>query len=197
MAKSQIKNEQSRILSDKKYTLREYTFDFLPANQTKWETHTREVFDRGHAAAVLLYNSAKNTVVLTEQFRYPVYLVNKQDTSIEVCAGLLDGDSPEACAIREAYEETGYKVSNLEAMGAVFTSPGVLTEKIHLFLAAYDETMSVGSGGGLEEEQEHINVLELSVDRAMKMVESGEICDAKTVLLLQAVQRKNTQKGIL
>ncbi|MFL1895697.1 NUDIX domain-containing protein [Aquimarina sp. 2-A2] len=195
MAKSQIKNEQSRILSDKKYTLHEYTFDFLPANQTKWETHTREVFDRGHAAAVLLYNSAKNTVILTEQFRYPVYLVNKQDTSIEVCAGLLDGDSPEACAIREAYEETGYKVSNLEAMGAVFTSPGVLTEKIHLFLAGYDETMSVGSGGGLEEEQEHIKVLELSVDRAMKMVESGEICDAKTVLLLQAVQRKNAQKA--
>ncbi|WP_378186714.1 NUDIX domain-containing protein [Aquimarina sp. W85] len=192
MMKPRVKNEKNRVLSSNKYTLREYSFDFLPESSEAWEHHVREVFDRGDAAAVLLFNKLNRTVILTKQFRYPVYLVNQQNSSMEVCAGMLDGDSPRQCAIREALEETGYQLSDLESLGAVFTSPGVSTEKIYLFLSEYNEAMKVTSGGGVKEEHEHINVVELSLEQAIEKVQNGSICDAKTILLLQAAQIKYT-----
>ncbi|WP_432222128.1 NUDIX domain-containing protein [Flavobacterium sp. TMP13] len=183
----EIKNIQ--LLSDNYYILNKVTFGYK--TETVNETHNREVYDRGNGAAILLYNSAKKTVILTRQFRLPTYLNgNASGMMIEVCAGLLDQDNPEACVIREAEEETGYRVTKVDKVMQTYMSPGAVTEILHLFVGEYNEQMKISEGGGLEEEQEHIEVLELSFDEAFAMIESGEIVDAKSILLLQHAKIK-------
>jgi len=181
--KVQIKKIE--LLSDNWYTLRKYTLDYQRSDGT-WEEQQREAYDRGNGAAILLYNRVKKTVVLTRQFRLPTYVNgNESGMLIEACAGLLDQDGPEACIQREAEEETGYKLSQVQSIGEMYMSPGSVTEILHLFVAEYSEEMKTGQGGGLDEEQENIEVLEIPFDEAMRMVEKGEIKDAKTILLLQ------------
>ncbi len=183
----EIKNIQ--LLSDNYYILNKVTFGYK--TETVNETHNREVYDRGNGAAILLYNSAKKTVILTRQFRLPTYLNgNASGMMIEVCAGLLDQDNPEGCVIREAEEETGYRVTKVDKVMQTYMSPGAVTEILHLFVGEYNEQMKISEGGGLEEEQEHIEVLELSFDEAFAMIESGEIVDAKSILLLQHAKIK-------
>jgi len=150
-----------------------------------WQEQTREVYDHGSAAAVLLCNPAAGNVVLTRQFRYPVHRNGDDGCLIEVCAGLLDGDSPEDCARRESEEETGYRPSALIHAFAAYASPGSLTEKLDCFIGLYDETARVAAGGGLHHEGEDIEILELPFETALAMISSGGIIDAKTIMLLQ------------
>lgn len=186
----EIKITETKLLSDNWYVLNKVTFDYTKS-EGKTESHIREVYDRGNGAAILLYNSTKKTVVLTRQFRLPTYLNgNKTGMMIEVCAGLLDKDNAEQAVIRETEEETGYRLSKVQKVIETYMSPGSVTEILYLFVGEYDETMKVNEGGGLDAEQENIEVLEYTFDEAYTMIESGEITDAKTIMLLQYAKIK-------
>ncbi len=154
-----------------------------------WQTQEREVYDRGNGAVIFLYNKVKQTVILTKQFRLPTWFNGNPDgMMIEAPAGLLDEHDPEECIRRETEEETGYSVTNVHKIMEVYMSPGSVTETLHFFVAAYSDAMKTGKGGGLEKEQENIDVLEVTFDNALKMMRSGEIKDAKTIMLLQYAQ---------
>jgi len=177
-------------LSDNWYILNKVTFSYQKENE-KVQTHVREVYDRGNGAGILLYNSTRKTVILTRQFRLPTFLNgNQTGMMIEVCAGLLDEDNPEECIIRETEEETGYRIKKVEKVTQTYMSPGAVTEILYLFTGEYDESMKVSEGGGLDAEQENIEVLEYTFDEAYAMMESGEIVDAKTIILLQHAKIK-------
>jgi nudix-type nucleoside diphosphatase (YffH/AdpP family) len=177
-----VKNVE--ILSDRHYRLNEVDFDYRRGNG-EWQTQKREVFDRGHAATLLPYNVASRTVVLTRQFRLPPYLAGHDDFMIEAAAGMLDDASPEERIRAEAEEEIGYRLHDVRKVFEAFMSPGSITEKLHFFVAEYDAAMRVGDGGGLAEEGEDIEVLELPIDAALAMIADGSIIDAKTIMLLQ------------
>ena len=161
-----VKNIQSQLLSDDWYTLKKYTFDLRRRDGT-WQRQSREAYDRGHGAVVLLYNRRKQTVVLTCQFRMPVYLHDGCGMLIEAAAGLLDSASPEARIIAEAEEETGFRITQIEPVFRAFMSPGSVTEKLWFFIAEYQDEDRVSRGGGVEEEGEDIEVLELPYHRAL------------------------------
>lgn len=191
MSNPKYKIQKTELLSDNWYILNKVTVDYQKKDGS-WDTQVREVYDRGNGAAILLYNKAKGTVILTRQFRLPSYLNgNKSGLMTEVCAGLLDEDNPEACIIREAEEETGYRLHSVKKIFEAFMSPGAVTEILHYFIAEYDSSMKVSSGGGLEHEHEEIEVIEIPFDQAYVMIESGEIKDAKTILLLQYAKIHN------
>ena len=173
-----------RVLSDEHHTLKSVTFEWR-RRDGEWQTQTREVLDRGNAAALLPYNRAQRTVVLVRQFRYPAYVGGHDDLLIEAAAGLLDDETPEARIRAEAEEETGYRLGHIRKLFEAFMSPGAVTEKIHFFVAEYDPAMKIGSGGGIASEGEDIEVLELSFDQALAMIGDGRIADAKTIMLLQ------------
>ncbi|WP_369012644.1 NUDIX domain-containing protein [Flavobacterium anhuiense] len=186
----EIEITETKLLSDNWYVLNKVTFNYKKENE-KVESHIREVYDRGNGAGILLYNSTKNTVILTRQFRLPTYLNgNKTGMMIEVCAGLLDKDNAEQAIIRETEEETGYRLKKVQKVIETYMSPGSVTEILYLFVGEYDESMKVSSGGGLDAEQENIEVLEYTFDEAYAMIESGEITDAKTIMLLQHAKIK-------
>ncbi|NHF59492.1 GDP-mannose pyrophosphatase NudK [Flavobacteriaceae bacterium TP-CH-4] len=185
MKNSRIRNIRKELLSDNWYTLNKFTFEYRKEDGT-WETQQREAYDRGNGAAILLYNKKKRTVVLTRQFRMPTYVNGNEDgMMIEVCAGLLDGDHPEDCIRKEVEEETGYQIHDVQKVYETYMSPGSVTEILYLFIGAYEDRMKVGEGGGAEHETENIEVLEVSFDGALGMMRSGEIKDAKTMMLLQ------------
>ena len=185
MKNDRIKIRATEVLYDNWYTPNKVTYDYRKKNG-EWETHEREAYDRGNGAAILLYNKAKKTVILTRQFRLPSY-VNGNDSGmlIEVCAGLLDRDNPEDCIRKETEEETGYRVKRVKKVFEAYMSPGSVTEILYFFVAEYDHAMKVSEGGGLLEEQENIKVLELKFEEAFRMISTGEIRDGKTILLLQ------------
>jgi nudix-type nucleoside diphosphatase (YffH/AdpP family) len=186
-----IKIQKTELLSDNWYILNKVTFDYQKKDDS-WITQKREVYDRGNGAAILLYNKKQKTVILTRQFRLPTYLNgNETGMMIEVCAGLLDQDHPEQCIIRETEEETGYRLTKVTKIMETYMSPGAVTEILYLFVGEYDQSMKVSDGGGVEHEQENIDVLEMSYDEAYAMIESGKITDAKTIMLLQYAKIKN------
>ena len=186
-----IKIQKTKLLSDNWYVLNKVTFDYQKKDDS-WITQKREVYDRGNGAAILLYNTKEKKVLLTRQFRLPTYLNgNQTGMMIEVCAGLLDQDNPEQCIIRETEEETGYRISKVDKVMETYMSPGAVTEILHLFVGKYDQSMKVSEGGGLEQEQENIDVLEMDYDEAYAMIASGDIKDAKTILLLQHAKINN------
>ena len=182
---SKVKNIKKVLLSHNWYTLNKIVFDYQMPNGD-WVKQEREAYDRGNGATVMLYNKEKRTVVLVSQFRMPTYL-NGNDSGmlIESCAGLLDGDDPETCVIKEAEEESGFRVSKVEKIFESYMSPGAVTEVLHFYIAKYDDGNKVSSGGGLAEEQEDITVLEVDFEKALAMISTGEIKDAKTIMLLQ------------
>lgn len=185
MNNPKISIQKTDLLSDNWFVLKKITYQYQQDNEPA-EIHEREVYDRGNGAAILLYNSAQKTVVVTRQFRLPTYLNgNETGMMVEVCAGALDSDEPEQCVIREAEEETGYRITKVKKVMETYMSPGAVTEILYLFVAEYDASMKVHQGGGLDAEQEHIEVIEMSFDEAYAKIETGEIKDAKTVLLLQ------------
>jgi nudix-type nucleoside diphosphatase (YffH/AdpP family) len=188
MTKSTVTIVNTEILSDNWYTLRKITYRQQKGDGTT-ETHSRETYDRGNGATILLYNKQSRTVILTRQFRLPTYVNGNPDgMMIEACAGLLDKDKPEDAIRRETEEETGYKLAAVQKVFEAYMSPGSVTEILYFFIAEYSSAMKVNEGGGLEEEQENIEVLELPVDKAMQMIDSGEIKDAKTIMLLQYIK---------
>ena len=167
------------------YKLYKYIFEYQN-NHGIWETQSREAYDRGNGAAILLYNAMHKTVMLTKQFRMPTYINGNHDgMMLEVCAGLLDDDKPEDCIRKETEEETGYKIGVVSKIMAPYMSPGSVTEIVHLFLGAYEKSMKVSDGGGALEETENIEVVELLFTDAIGMIATGEIKDAKTIILLQ------------
>ena len=182
---SDINIIKTEILSDNYYVLKKVTYEYVKKDGTQ-VTQTREAYNRGNGAAILLYNTEQRTVILTRQFRLPTY-INDNTTGflIEVCAGMLDADAPEACIIRETEEETGYKVSKVQKVFEAYMSPGAVTEKLHFFVAAYAPHMKVAEGGGAAGEEENIEVLEMNIDEVMAMIPTYEIQDAKTIMLLQ------------
>ena len=173
-----------RELSKGHLKLNAVTFDWRRADG-QWQSQQREVLDRGDAAALLPYNLNDRTVVLVKQFRYPAYANGYDDLLIEAAAGLLDNASPEDRIRLEAEEETGYRLHDVKKIFEAFMSPGSVTEKIHFFVAEYEPAMRVSAGGGLADEGEEIEVLELSIDEALAMIGDGRIIDAKTIMLLQ------------
>ena len=179
---------KTEILSDNWYTLKKVTYNFLKSDG-RWQTQTREAYDRGNGAAILLYNTKTKNVILTRQFRLPSFINgNPSGMLIEACAGLLDKDNPEDCIRRETEEETGYKISHVRKVFEAYMSPGSVTEILHFFIAEYSSEMKVHEGGGIDHEQEDIEVLEIGMDKAFAMIESGEIKDGKTILLLQYIR---------
>ena len=178
-----IRNLESVTLSDNWYVLRKFTFEAEKRNGT-WEKQSREAYDRGNGATILLYNVAKKSVVLTRQFRLPTY-VNGNETGmlLEACAGLLDKDNPEVAIRREVEEETGYRLHDVKKVFEAYMSPGSVTEILYFFVAEYSEERRAHAGGGIDEEE--IEVVELAFDEALNMIERGEIRDGKTIMLLQ------------
>lgn len=191
MNNDRIKILETKLLSDNWYTLNKVTYEYQKQNGA-WETHVREAYDRGNGATILLYNKAQRTIILTRQFRLPTY-VNGNDSGmmIEACAGLLDKDNAEDCIRKETEEETGYRVSKVRKIFEAYMSPGSVTEILYFFVAEYDKDMKVSEGGGLDAEQENIEVLELDFDEAYGMIEGGAIKDGKTIMLLQYAKINN------
>lgn len=188
MTNPNIKIEETEILSDNWYTLKKVSYQYLKKDGS-WELQVREAYDRGNGATILLYNSEEKKVILTSQFRLPTYINgNDNGIMIEACAGLLDKDNPEDCIRKETEEETGYKVTKVRKIFEAYMSPGSVTEILYFFIAEYTPDMKVSEGGGLAEEQENIEVLELDAQEAYSMIENGEIKDAKTIMLLQYAQ---------
>ncbi|MEO6036986.1 MAG: GDP-mannose pyrophosphatase NudK, partial [Saprospiraceae bacterium] len=183
-----VKIKNIEVLSDNWYTLRKVVFDYQKKDGS-WETQSREAYDRGNGATILLYNRAQQTVILTRQFRMPTYLNgNPTGMLIEACAGLLDQDNPEDCIRRETEEETGYRVTDVRKVFELYMSPGSVTEILYFFVGEYKRDMKTHEGGGAADEQENIEVLELPFAQAVDMMQGGEIKDAKTVILLQYAQ---------
>jgi nudix-type nucleoside diphosphatase (YffH/AdpP family) len=179
---------KTEVLSDNWYTLRKITYQTTNPDGSV-ATQSREAYDRGNGATILLYNKQDQTVILTRQFRMPTYLNgNESGFLIECCGGLLDKDNPEECIKRETEEETGYKVSDIKKVFEAYMSPGSVTEILYFFVAEYTKEMKVSDGGGLDEESENIEVLELPFQQALDMIGTGEIKDAKTIMLLQYAQ---------
>lgn len=182
--RDKVKIVGEQVLSHNWGRLTRYEIDYRRADGTS-QTLMREVYDRGNAAVILLVDPARETVVLTRQFRFPVQLGGDDAALVEACAGLLDGMAPEACARKEAEEETGYRVGAVVHLFDSYMSPGSVLEKLSFFMGSYDAGSRISAGGGLAEEGEEIEVLELPLSAAIAMVGAGEIVDAKTIMLLQ------------
>ena len=176
-----------QTLSHDWYLLQKTTFDYL-RRDGQWQTQTRETYDRGDGATILLYNKVKRTVILIRQFRFPTYRQGHDGFLIEAAAGLLEQASAEQRIRAEVEEETGYAVGDVHKVFEAFMSPGSVTERLHFFVAEYDPASRISDGGGLAHEGEDIEVLELPLAQAMRMVADGRICDGKTIMLLQHAQ---------
>ena len=180
---------KDQILSENSFVLRNITYD-LTRNDGEVIRHKREVYDRGNGATILLYSRERQSVVLTRQFRVATWVNGNEDGMlIEACAGLLDADEPEVCARKEAMEETGFQVGEVEKVFELYMSPGGVTEIVYFYLAEYSDSQREGAGGGVEDED--IDVLEIPFSQAMAMVKNGDIRDGKTVILLQQLQLRN------
>lgn len=191
MSVSRIKISSKKKLCETWFKVERVNFDYKLDDGT-WQNQTRDIHDHGNGAGILLYNKDRKTIILTQQLRIATYLNGNNDgLIIEVPAGLLDTDDPETCVIREVEEETGYRINSAKKVYELYMTPGSVTELLHLFIGEYNESMKVSEGGGLDEEHENIEVLEVKFSEAIKMMESGKIKDAKTVMLLQYAMINN------
>ncbi|MTD25371.1 GDP-mannose pyrophosphatase [Erwinia sorbitola] len=181
---NRVRNIREQLLSDNWYTLKKYTFELLRRDGS-WQEQSRESYDRGNGAVVLLYHKSWQTVVLTRQFRFPIFINGHNGFLIEATAGLLDNASPEERIIAEAEEETGFRITHIEKVFESYMSPGSVTEKLFFFIAEYSDDDRYGNGGGVAAEGEDIEVIEWPFSRALEAIRSGEIMDAKTIMLIQ------------
>ena len=190
--KSKICNVTSKIISNFWGKLEQVNFDFKFKNG-KTANLTHEVYGKSDGVAILLYNSSTQKVILTKQFRMPMYVAgSKKGFSIEVVGGTIDeNESPEKSVIRETEEEVGYKIAEVKKVSTIFLSPGIVREKVHLFIGEYEAEDKTENGGGVEAENEEIEVLETQFSDALKMIETEEIIDARTILLLYHLKLKN------
>jgi len=184
-ANGRVRIVDQQTLADDWFVLKKTSFEYR-RNDGRWQLMHRETYDRGNGAALLLYNPQRGTVVLTRQFRFPAFANGCEDgLLVEACAGLLDDDDPLAAIRREVQEETGYAVREPRKVFEAYMSPGSVTEKLHFFVAEFDDTDRTGQGGGDMAEGEDIEVLELPLAQAMEMIRTGQIQDGKTIMLLQ------------
>ncbi len=191
MAAGNINITSVENLSDQTFVLNKITFDFTKSDGST-ETQVREIYDHGNGATVFLYNPGQRTIILIRQLRIASYINgNPSGLLIETCAGLLDELSPEEAIKKEILEETGFEISNVKKIMELYTSPGADSELLHFFTAEYDQSQRKSAGGGLEDEQEDIEVLEVSFDEAYQWLVEGKIKDAKTVILLQYAKLNN------
>jgi nudix-type nucleoside diphosphatase (YffH/AdpP family) len=190
--RADIRIIESETLSDNWYILKKFTFD-KRRRDGEWQRQSREVYDRGNGATILLYNRDKKTIILTRQFRFPVFINGHEGDLIEAAAGLLDNMDPESRIKAEAEEETGFTVSRVEKIFEAYMSPGSVTEKLYFYLAEYHPQDQTGNGGGIKSEGEDIDVLEVTLDEALRGIETGQIVDGKTIMLIYHV----ALKGIL
>jgi nudix-type nucleoside diphosphatase (YffH/AdpP family) len=179
-----LRIKKIETLADDWYVLKKTTFEIQRRDGT-WQQQSRETYDRGNGATILLYNLERRTVVLVRQFRFPAFANGHPGLLIEAPAGLLDEASPEDRIKAEVEEETGYRVDRVRKVFEAFMSPGSVTEKLYFFIAEYDSSDKTTSGGGNHDEGEDIEVLELSIESAMQAIERGDIVDGKTIMLLQ------------
>jgi nudix-type nucleoside diphosphatase (YffH/AdpP family) len=159
------------------------------------QTLAREIYDPGDGAAILLYDPGRSRVVLVRQFRLPTYLKDHRESLIEVCAGRLDGENAETRIVKEAEEETGFVVGHPRRVFEAYMSPGCFGEKLTFFVAQYKAGDRTGKGGGLVGEGEDIEILEPTLDEALAMIGTGEIIDAKTILLLHYAEFAGLMRG--
>lgn len=192
--KDRIRIRDVQVLSDDWYVLKKTTFDYLRRNG-QWQTLSRETYDRGNGAVILPYDPLRGTVLLTRQFRLPAYVNGHPEPLIEACAGLLDERDPETCIRQETEEEIGCRVSSVRRVLDAFMSPGSVTERLVFFVAEYSAIDRISPGGGIAEEGEEIEVLELALGDALAMVERGEIVDGKTIILLHYAKLKGLIGG--
>lgn len=182
--------ERAETLSDNWGQLTKYSIAYRRGDGVT-ERQDREVYDRGDGAAILLYNKQRRSIILTRQFRLPALLGGHPDGMLlEAPAGLLDADDPVTAIRREAEEETGYRVTHVEEVLAPIMSPGSVTERLHLFVGEYSAADRVSAGGGHASEGEDIEVVEMTLDQALAMIERREIADAKTILLVYHARLK-------
>jgi len=182
---SRVRILEERLLSDDWYVLKKTTFEYR-CRDGRWERQSRETYDRGNGAVLLLFNVDRSTVVLIRQFRFPAFMNGCIDgLLVEACAGLLDGEDPHTCIRREAEEETGFRIRSPRKILEAYMSPGSVTEKLHFFVAEYELQDRVSAGGGNAAEGEDIEVLELTLLSALQMIGTGAIQDGKTIMLLQ------------
>ncbi|MBK1881519.1 NUDIX domain-containing protein [Luteolibacter pohnpeiensis] len=180
-----IRIREVKVLANDWAVLKKTTFDHQRADG-RWQTVSRETYDRGNGVTILLVNRSARTVLLTRQFRFPAYVNGVPDGMlIESCAGVLEQVDPVEAIRQEVSEETGYRVEAPRKLFELFMSPGSVTEKVTFFIADYDSSQKAERGGGLEHEGEDIETLELGFEEAWAMVDDGRIIDGKTVILLQ------------
>lgn len=179
-----VRVEDVTVLSDDWYLLKKTTFSFLRSDGS-WQRQSRETYDRGNGATILLYDPKRRTVILTRQFRYPAFVNGHDDLLIEAPAGLLDDAEPEARIRAETEEETGFRVGEVRQIFDAFMSPGSVTERLHFFVGTYQPGDRLSLGGGNAVEGEDIAVLEVGIEAAMSMIGTGTIRDGKTIMLLQ------------
>lgn len=184
MSTERVQIHKVEVLSSDWYLLKKTTFDYR-RNNGSWQTLTRETYDRGNGATILLYNRQQESVILIRQFRFATYSERHDGFLIETPAGLLENSGAEERIRAEVEEETGYRVGAVQKIFEAFMSPGSVTEQLHFFVAEYESQQRIGDGGGIASEGEDIEVLELHVDTAMQMIRDGLIADGKTIMLLQ------------
>lgn len=172
------------VLSDDWYVLKKTTFEYRRSDGT-WQKQSRETYDRGNGATILLYNFDRRSVILTRQFRFPAFANGYDDLLIETPAGLLDQTSPEQRIRAETEEETGYRIRTPKKVFEGFMSPGSVTEKLFFYVAPYEAKDRVGEGGGVASEGEDIDAFEVTIDEALTMIADGRIVDGKTIMLIQ------------
>jgi GDP-mannose pyrophosphatase NudK len=156
----------------------------------EWWERTREIYENGNSATILPYDPQRRTVLLTRQLRLPMYLQDGLESSIEACAGKLDGETAEKRIIKEMEEELGYRIAKVEMLFELYVSPAAVMEKIAFFTCAYSPADKVSEGGGLPDEGEDIEVIETTLEQAAAMIAAGEIIDAKTVILVQYLRER-------
>ena len=184
MIADRVRVEDVETLSDDWYVLKKTTFSFLRADGM-WQRQSRETYDRGNGAVILLYDLERRTVELTRQFRYPAFVNGHDDLLIEAPAGLLDDATAEVSIKAEVEEETGYRAADVREVFDAFMSPGSVTERLHFFVGSYCAADKVAEGGGNADEGEDIERLEPTIDEALEMIADGRIRDGKTIMLLQ------------
>jgi nudix-type nucleoside diphosphatase (YffH/AdpP family) len=186
LTRDRVRVVDTTVLSNDWYTLKKVTFDFLRRDGT-WQRQSREIYDRGNGATMLLHNRQTGNVMLTRQFRMPVFVNGHDGMLIEAPAGLLDDASPEARIRHEVEEETGFRVRDVRKVFEAYMSPGSVTEKLYFFIGEYDSSMRVSDGGGLKDEGEDLEVMEMPLQTALRLINEGRIVDGKTIMLLQHV----------
>lgn len=171
-------------------TLDRVTFERHRRDGTS-QTQVFEVEDHGSAIAVLPYDPTCRRAVLVRQLRLPQALQGDPPRSLEIIAGLLDkaGEDPTATARREAMEEAGLELADLEPIGALRASPALISEKVWLYLAEVNlATARVAAGGGLVHEGEDIEVVEIGLSELATLVDRGEEIDLKTAYAVQTLR---------